>query len=433
VVHAVRGTLTRAPTTGEGGGHAPGAGDAGAIRRRTAVAVRGSALPVIERERVIRLWLDRQGLLRPRGTRLTRENLLDHLDRCGALQLDSVNTLARAHLLTLWSRYGTFSPKELDRWLYEERVAYEFWGHEASVLPWRALPLSRRFMRDWAVRGTWWGRMEQPAVVKRRVLRRIREEGPLESADFEGDEQRSGGWWGWKTAKMALELLWREGRLAVSARRHFRRVYDLAERVYPPGPIATRRAYEDRWVLDALAANGVAPLRHLVHYFTAPSLRAAARNAAIERLLRAKRIVAVRVPGLSDTAYALPEHLEAPTSPAPRGTHLLSPFDSLLWQRRRAEELMGFRYRVEIYTPATRRHFGYYVLPILHDGRFAGRLDPRLDRASGRLAVAAVHLEPGVPRTASLERGLAKALRDLAAFVGAQAVELPAGWRRLDV
>ena len=392
-------------------------------------------LPRIEREQVIRLWLARQGLLGPRGRRLTRAQFLAHLERCGALQLDSVNALARAHLLTLWSRYGSYAPATLDRWMYKEKLAYEFWGHEASLLPLGSLPNSRRFMRDWDPRGKWWASMQQPLAVKRRVLRRIRDEGPLESADFEGDGERGGGgWWGWKEAKMALELLWREGRLAVRERRHFRRVYDLAERVYPRGPTASRRAYEDSWALVGLAGNGVATARHLDNYMTAPRLMAPARAAVLARLLRARRIVAVEVPGLAGPAYALPEHLDGGLDlPAPRGTHLICPFDSLLWQRRRAEELLDFRYRVEIYTPPAKRSFGYYVLPILHEGRLVGRLDPRLDRQAGQLRITAIHLEPAVHRDPRLEAGLAECLRDLASFVGAEQLDLPASWRGLPI
>lgn len=388
-------------------------------------------LPRIEREQVIRLWLDCQGLATPRGRRLTREQFLGHLDRCGALQLDSVNVLARAHLVTLWSRYGQFKPETVDRWVYRDRLAYEFWGHEASLLPLRSLPHSRRFMRDWDPTSKYWARLEDPKGMKRRVLKRIRDEGGLESAHFDSPG-RSGNWWGWKDAKFALEMLWREGRLAVSERRHFRRVYDLAERVYPEGPTATRKAYEERWVLDGLRGNGVATVRHLQHYMSTPWLGVTVGNVVLERLRKRRRVVQVEVPGFDEPAYALPEDLERiPRLATPRGTTLLCPFDSMLWQKRRAEELMDFRYRIEIYTPEPKRVYGYYVLPILHEGRLVGRLDPRLDRAAKRLTIHAIHLEPGVKRTPELDAGLGDALRDLAAFVGAEHLALPRGWGKL--
>ncbi|MBM4118121.1 hypothetical protein FJ251_10355, partial [bacterium] len=196
----------------------------------------------------------------------------------------------------------------------------------------------------------------------------------------------------------------------------------------------SRRAHAESWALIGLGANGVATARHLDHYLSAPRLMAPERAAVLAALLRAKRIVAVQVPGFKETAYVLPADLEAArAAPAPRGTTLICPFDSLLWQRRRAEELLDFRYRVEIYTPPAKRSFGYYVMPILHEGRLVGRLDPRLDRAQGRLSIHAIGLEAGVARDARLDAGLAGSLADLARFVGATQLELPAAWRGLPV
>ena len=147
--------------------------------------------------------------------------------------------------------------------------------------------------------------------------------------------------------------------------------------------------------------------------------------------MRAKRIVAVRVTGLRGTHYALPEHLEGIEQLAePHGTHLICPFDSLLWQRKRAEQLLDFVYRIEIYVPASKRQFGYYVLPILHDGRFVGRLDPTRHRDRGQLEIKAIHLEPGFRRGRRFDTELAEALRDMATFVGAETLEVPRPWRR---
>lgn len=338
----------------------------------------------------------------------------------------------RAHYLTLWSRFGPYSRTTLDDWLYGDKLAHEFWGHEASLLPQSRLPMSRRFMRDWEPQSRWWDERFSKSPVKRRVLRRIREEGPLESAQFEAQPGGSGAWWGWKDSKMALEWLWRKGRLAVRSRRHFRRVYDLAERVYPEGGAATRRAYEESWALDGLAGNGLAPPSHLENYITAPRLPAETRRQVLARLLKRGEIVALEMPGSRETWYALPEHLEGLARLArPRGTNLICPFDSLLWQRRRAEDLLAFRYRIEIYVPKPKRVYGYYVLPILHEGRFVGRLDPKFDRQAGCLRIHAIHLEPGIEADASLRAGLGDALGDLARFLGADTMELPKGWRRL--
>jgi len=395
---------------------------------------RASRKPVeIDREAVIRLWLHRQGLARPFEAPLTRERFVEHLERTGALQLDSVNVVDRAHYLTLWSRFGAFDRAEVDRWIYRDRVAFEHWGHEASVLPASRLPLALRGMRLFAPRGDWWASRTPSAAAFRRVLRRIRAEGPLETADFESREGEGGPWWGWKEDKQALEMLWHRGRLATSERRSFRRVYDLAERVYGEVSPAGRARFEDGWFLAGLSGNGVARERHLEGYFTAPRPNAALRRKIIARNVAKGRAVEAEVGGQPGW-YVAPEHLDLLGGlPRPAGTTLICPFDSLLWQRSRAEDLLGFRYRVEIYVPPEKRAFGYYVMPILHDGILAGRLDPKMHRDEGVLEIKALSLEPGFRRRAAFDGGLAGALASLASFLGAREVRLPVRWRRLAV
>lgn len=398
--------------------------------------------PVLQLEDVTRHWLSLQGLSAPRGTkRLSKRTLGAHLEGTGALQLDSVNVLDRAHYLTLWSRFGCFDRRQADRWTHGSGIAYEYWGHEASILPISHLPLGlrrmRRFPGDWAKR-SWWDRYKTSAGSKRRVLRRLRAEGPLESSDFERTRGERGqkGHFGAdsqlpKEDKRSLQLLWHSGRVAVRERRHFRRVYDLAERVYPDVAPASPTDYEDSWLLIGLAGSGVASARHLANYFTGPSLKVPAQKRAIRRNLASGRIVEVEVPGLAGPCFALAEHVDAVRgAPESRGTTLICPFDSLLWQRKRAEDLLGFRYRVEIYIPQAKREFGYYVLPILHEGRLVGRLDPKLHRDRGELEIMALFLEEGVTWSSELRRGLRATLEDLAEFTGAKKVTAPKPWRR---
>ncbi len=396
----------------------------------------------LDRQSVVRLWLERQGLHRPRGTvKLTRRTLTDHLERTGALQLDTIHVVDRAHYLTLWSRFGPYDRRRADRWLYRDHAAYEYWGHEASILPISHLPLGLRRMRhfppDSWKKASWWKIYDVSTASKRRVLRRLRAEGPLESGDFARDPNKHGGKpppGGTmplpKEDTRALKLLWHAGRVAVADRIHFRPVYDLAERVYPEAAPATAAEFEDSWLLLGLAGNGVASERHLVNYLTAPALKAAERQRVIRRNLRQKRIVELSVEGVRGVCYALPEHLDAlAEAPEPEGTTLISPFDSLLWQRGRAEELLGFQYRIEIYVPPAKRRFGYYVLPILHHGRLVGRLDPKLHRDRGELEIKAIFLEPGFRRDLRFERGLGEAISSLGEFVGAERLTLPEGWR----
>lgn len=394
--------------------------------------------PRVERGAVVRLWLERQGLTRPRGdVALDRDAFVDHLESTGALQLDPINAVERAHYLTLWSRFGAYDRDAVDDWVYRDRVAYEYWGHEASILPISHLPLGKRRMRGfpnerWTSK-SWWRHYRTSTASKRRVLKRLREEGPLESADFEArpedGDQPGGAMPLAKEDRRTLKLLWHDGRAAIDERRHFRCAYDIADRVYPDTPVASTRELEDSWLLIGLSGNGIASERHLVSYMTAPALRAEARKRVIARNLKRKRIAEVRVKGRRGPFYALPEHLERlDRIEEPRGTTLLSPFDSLLWQRKRAAELLEFEYTNEIYTPAEKRRYGYYVLPILHDGRLVGRLDPKLHRERGVLEIRSLHLEPAFEATAGFVAGLRDALEDLATFVGAEDLELPADW-----
>jgi len=401
------------------------------------------ALPTFNRDTVVKLWLQRQGLAVPRGaTSLTRAAFLDHLERTGALQLDTVNVLDRAHYTTLWSRFGGYDRAAVDRWVYRDRIAYEYWGHESSILPISHLPIGRRRMRrfppeSWSKR-SWWVRFSTSTASKRRILKRIREEGPLESADFEwreaelGPEGRPAVAWAQKEDKRSLKLLWHDGRLAVAERRHFRCVYDLAENVYPETAIASPAEYEDSWLLIALAGCGIAPERHIKNYMTAPDLKAADRRKVIARNLKRGTIVEVHVKGLRGPCYALPEHLQAIEDgdglPEPTGTTLLCPFDSFLWQRKRAEELLGFSYTLEMYAPVEKRTYGYYVLPILHEGRLVGRLDPKLHRDRRVLEIKSLYLEPDFQSSMGFVAGLGDALESLAAFGGASDIEMPSGW-----
>ena len=375
---------------------------------------------------VTRLWLHLQGYSEPRGTRtLTRTTFTRHLEQTGGLQLDSVNALERAHYLTLWSRFGAYDKSKVDAWVYRERLAYEYWGHEASILPISHLPLGLRRMRrfppdEWR-RAAWWKRWNTSPASKRRVMRMLREDGPLERAHIRPDSPERA-----REDKQSLMVLWHGGRAAISRRRHFRRVYDLAERVYPPTPPASGIALDDSWLIIGLRGNGIASEPHLVNYWTGPRPQAATRRRILARNLRARRIVQVRVHGLDQPFYALPEHLDMLDGvPEPHGTTLICPFDSLLWQRQRAETLLQFTYRIEIYVPPAKRVFGYYVCPILHNGRLVGRLDPKLHRKARALEIRGIFLEPGFKESGCFRRNLREALENLASFLGAIDIRRP--------
>jgi hypothetical protein len=379
-------------------------------------------------ENAARLFLSRQRLERPRGLALDARSLEDFVASVGGLQLDSINVVDRAHRLTLWSRFGPYDRAELDRLVYERRVLDEYWAHAACLVAKSDLPGWARAMADYRRSHTGWSDWLRG---NRRVLRvvedEVRRRGPLSSSDFERPGGgKSSGWWDWKPAHHALHLLWMSGRLAVRERRHFQKLYDLAERVRAPiEPIP--RAEFPRWHLrKTLRALGAASAADLTRYLTFPRLEPAARRKALAALLRSGEVVELRVEGRPGPWYALAEDAAALDSPPPsRGTTLVSPFDSLLWHRGRAKALFGFDYKIEVYVPAAKRVHGYYALPILHDGRLIGRLDAKNHREQRRLEVRAVSFE--APPDGAALAGAADALRSLARFVGAERVDAPPG------
>jgi uncharacterized protein YcaQ len=377
-------------------------------------------MKIFPREAAARLFLSRQHLDRPRGRSLNAESLARFVADAGGLQLDSINVVARAHELTLWSRFGPYDRAQLERLVYGERALFEYWAHAACLVAEEDRPAWARAMADYRARHTGWSDwLKANAGVTRSVLRRIKAHGPLSSSDFDRPEGKSSGWWDWKPAHHALHYLWMSGRLAVHSRRHFQKRYDFAERISSPAaPIP--RAEFPRWHLrKTFHALGAAAAADLPRYLTFPRLDPALRRGALKKMLKDGEAVEIGVEGLRGRWFALAADLPALENPPPsRGTALLSPFDSLLWHRGRAQALFGFDYKIEVYVPAAKRRHGYYALPILHDGRLIGRLDAKNHREERELRVNSVHFES--PPSDAERSGLAAALDSLAVFLGAE-------------
>ena len=329
-------------------------------------------------------------------------HLARNLNRLGLHQIDSVNVLARAHYLPTFSRLGCYDRELLDRAAWgpkPKRRLFEYWAHEASLLPLRLHPLLRWRMAE-ADRGeAGWGTVRRFAAERRgeadAILARIRDEGPMAASDFEHGRSRS-GWWEWGATKHALEFLFWAGYVTTATRRgSFERVYDLAERVIPSAILAlpTPSADDAQRELVAIAARalGIATAADLRDYFR---LKPEPARAAIEALVESGTLLPVSVGQWRHPAYL---HAEARNPRRIETQALLAPFDPLIWERARAERLFGFRYRIEIYTPADKRVHGYYVLPFLMDEALVARVDLKADRQSGRLLVRGTHVEPGAP------------------------------------
>jgi uncharacterized protein YcaQ len=370
----------------------------------------------------------KQGLhRRPRVA--DRDALLDIVRRVGLLQLDSISVVARSHYLVMLSRAGLYDPVDLDALLYPERRLFEGWAHAACLIPVEdyeffvptLMARRERPPQHWIERRL----DDDPQGTLDAVLAEVRERGPLASRDFEDTRDGRGTWWDWKPAKTALELLFAQGYLMVDRRESFQRYYDLAERVLPASadlPECTMEEYQ-RWAaLRGVSILGVATAPHAADYYrlnktsTRPLLKALAAEGAL---------VPVEVEGWKEPAYLHPANLPLVAeiedgAHTPDLTALLSPFDSLIWYRDRTAELFGFYYRTEMYTPAAKRQYGYYVLPILHRGRLVGRLDPKADRKAKIMRIRVLYLEPGQVISGELVADLAGALREFAAFHGSE-------------
>ena len=322
------------------------------------------------------------------------------LDRVALLQIDSVNVLSRAHYLPGFSRLGSYERGSLDRAAhYAPRRLFEYWGHEASLMPVDLHPLMRWRM-DRAHDEAWGGMRrvarERPELL-RDVLAQVRDRGPIAARELaEERPRRTGPWWDWSESKKAVELLFWSGEVT-SARRldTFERLYDVPERVLPravlAAPAPTLEEAQRELVRIAARALGVAAEPELRDYFRLPVAEARAR---IAELVEDGELAPVAVEGWSVPAYL---HRDARIPRRVDARALLGPFDNLLWERGRVERLFGFRFRLEIYVPAPKRVHGYYVLPFLLGDRLVARADLKADRQAGVLRCHAVHLEPGAP------------------------------------
>jgi uncharacterized protein YcaQ len=364
-----------------------------------------------------------QGLDRAPEHRAVKADVLNAIRRMGILQIDTIHVVARSPYLVLWSRLGDYQSAWLDELLVEGAL-FEYWAHAMCFLPIEDYPLYRRRMvdaiaeKDWPVKWAMKWSQEHPEVIER-IRSHLRENGAVRSIEFENKNRPSGGWWNWKEEKDALEALFLTGELMIARRQNFQRVYDLRQRVLPgwddtnlPSTEEMRRTL----ILRAVRALGIALPAWVSDYFRQPknSMPKQLSALAAEGLL-----LPLEIEGIDMPAYAHPDQLDLIDEAAsgrrePTLTTLLSPFDPLVSDRQRARDLFNFDYMIECYTPAAKRRYGYFTLPILHHGQLIGRLDPKAHRAGGVFEVKALHLEPGVTVSEELVNDLAAALRRLA-------------------
>ncbi|WP_091736841.1 winged helix-turn-helix domain-containing protein [Phenylobacterium immobile] len=373
-----------------------------------------------------RIALAAQGFGARPARAVDRRALLKLIDRLGVIQIDSVNVVSRTHYLPAFSRLGAYPRRLLEEVAWGKKPAlFEYWAHEASLLPLASQPLFRWRMADAHDGvGVWKGvarfLREHRATVDE-ALAQLEMRGPIAASELELGTKGAGGWWGWSDAKRALEALFWTGELTAATRRGtFERVYGLPAKVLPKAvhsaPTPERDEAQRQLMMIAARAMGVATARDLRDYFR---LGVADARARLGELVEADALLPVAVKGWREPAYL---HPDARRPRAIRGDALLSPFDNLIWFRERTERMFGVRVRLEIYTPAHKRTHGYYVLPFLQDDAITARVDLKADRKAGVLIVQSAWAEPCADRATAPR--LAGELRLMAGWLGLEGVRV---------
>ncbi|WP_336218700.1 winged helix-turn-helix domain-containing protein [Citrobacter amalonaticus] len=376
------------------------------------------------------LHLAAQGLLKKPRRRAVASDILPTITRMSLLQIDTINVVARSPYLVLFSRLGDYTSQWLDEALTHGELM-EYWAHEACFLPRSDFMLIRHRMlapekMGWKYKAAW---MKEHAHEISQLLEHIHHNGPVRSADFEHPRKGASGWWEWKPHKRHLEGLFTAGKVMVVERRNFQRVYDLTHRVMPHWDDERdllSQAQAERVMLDNSARSlGIFREQWLADYY-----RLKRPDVKEWRDIRAEQqqIFPVEVETLGTLwlhANLLP-FLEQALAGKLTATHsaVLSPFDPVVWDRKRAEQLFDFSYRLECYTPAPKRQYGYFVLPLLHRGQLVGRMDAKMHRKTGVLEVISLYLEEGVKPGVMLQKGLKQAITDFARWQNATRITL---------
>ena len=376
------------------------------------------------------LHLAAQGLLNKPRRRASLEDIPATISRMSLLQIDTINIVARSPYLVLFSRLGNYPAQWLDESLARGELM-EYWAHEACFMPRSDFRLIRHRMlapekMGWKYKDAW---MQEHEAEIAQLIQHIHDKGPVRSADFEHPRKGASGWWEWKPHKRHLEGLFTAGKVMVIERRNFQRVYDLTHRVMPDWDderdLVSQTEAEIIMLDNSARSLGIFREQWLADYYRLkrPAL-AAWREARAEQ----QQIIAVHVEKLGNLWLHddLLPLLERALAGKLTATHsaVLSPFDPVVWDRKRAEQLFDFSYRLECYTPAPKRQYGYFVLPLLHRGQLVGRMDAKMHRQTGILEVISLWLQEGIKPTTTLQKGLRQAITDFANWQQAPRVTL---------
>ena len=365
--------------------------------------------------------------------------MLETIRALGCLQLDPISAVTRSHEIVLWSRLGDYDLAELERLRFEEVALFEYWAHAASMVLTEDYPLYKPYIeahgtgdKEWMVKLRAW--VEEHESLRQHILGRLRDEGPLPSRAFESQGPRGVGSVGWTSGRditHMIDYLWNSGQVMVAGREGMQRVWGLTENILPewtPMETLTLEAITARAAQRAIKALGVATAPQIRRHFTRS--RYPGLNKVLKILVKEGRILPVEwadAPPWKGETYIHVDDLPLVESIADGAftpkTTLLSPFDNLICDRQRTEQLWDFSYRIEIYVPKDKRQYGYYVLPILHGDRLVGRIDPKYDRKTGTFHVYNIYWEPDAPADVPLEA----TIHQLGTWLGADAIDIVEG------
>lgn len=401
----------------------------------------------LTRQEVRRLAIVRQHLADP-----TPAPMLDVIRDLGCVQLDPIRAVERTHLLVLWSRLGNFDVAELDKLRWQEKALFEYWAHAASLVLTEEYPVFHWGMRQRqenprraAKIKAWFDKTPGLAELQAQMLQRLRQDGPLFSREFESQDSVvwTSGWSSGRYVNQLLDYMWRNGQVVVAKRVGNQRRWGLAEQFF------SRTMPQERWSAEqtcrfaaqkAVRALGAATAKQIKYHYTRGMYEGL--TAVLTQLVKEEILIPVT---LSDGGKPLANdyYLHADDLPLLRQlqnggwqprTTLLSPFDNLICDRDRTEQLFDFYFRIEIYVPKAKRQYGYYVLPILHGDRLIGRIDPKMDRKTNTLHIHNVYAQPKAPKNKKAVRAIGKAVTELASFLGAKQIHwgnVPSAWEAL--
>jgi uncharacterized protein YcaQ len=368
-----------------------------------------------------------QGLDRVRPAK-TPNTLLQSIERMGVLQIDTLSVVNRSHFFVLWSRHGTYPNEWLDGLLAQQKI-FECWTHEACFAPLHWFPYHRRLIRDGlgSTKTRWASAyLAQHRTAADTMLEHLALRGTVRANDFQRPVGERKAWWDWTHEKQLLEALFACGEVMIARREGFHRVYTRTDAIRPQWDESQLPSAEETATYQILAtvrSLGVVHTRWLGDYYRMQTKL----HAHLDRLVSAGLLVPVQIEGITGDAYILPETHVALATQTRKTTHvtLLSPFDPLVWDRKRALDVFGFDYRIECYTPAHKRIYGYFTLPILVDDAIIGRVDCKVDRKARVFSIRALHFEAGYVLTPTDAARLAAVFGACAAWHGAQQIEAP--------